>query len=128
MRNGEKQPRKQRGQGASAANEQPLSHQLPKELKRQRSSRAQPSRDTPRPLARPRPSGRGGSLPGHNTRCTLRPPPLKPAHLKGGKKKRRKSQAAKLPKEFPRGEKSSAQGEQSLKGEISSFLYTNVSS
>ena len=38
------------------------------------------SRDTPPPppppLARLRSSGRGGSLPGHNTRCTLRPPPL----------------------------------------------------
>ena len=30
----------------------------------------------PRPLARPRWSGSGGSLPGHNTRCILRPPPL----------------------------------------------------
>ena len=32
---GEGQPRKRRGQGASAANEQPPSPQLPKELKRQ---------------------------------------------------------------------------------------------
>ena len=60
------------------------------------------SRDTPSPLARPRPSGMGGSLPRHNTRCTLRPP-SHPAHLKGGKKKKRKSKAAKLPKEFLRG-------------------------
>ena len=61
--------------------------------------------DTPPPhLARPRSSGRGGSLPGHNTRCTLRhPPPSYPAPLKSGKKRRRKSQAAELPKKFPRG-------------------------
>ena len=39
--NGEKQPRKRRGQGESAATEQPPSLQLPKELKRQRRARAQ---------------------------------------------------------------------------------------
>ena len=55
----------------------------------------------PPTLARPRPSKRGGSLMGHNTMCTLRLPPSYPAHLKGGKKKRIKSQAAELPKEFP---------------------------
>ena len=74
---GEKQPRKRRGQGESAAIEQPPPSQLPKRLKRQRHARAQQTkvqRHSP-PLARPRPSGRGGSLTGHNTRCTLRPPP-----------------------------------------------------
>ena len=38
---GEKQPRKRRGQGKSAATEQPPSLQLPKELKRQRRARTQ---------------------------------------------------------------------------------------
>ena len=87
------------------------------------------SRDTPTPLAGPRSSRRGGSLPGHNTRCTPRPPPSSPAHLKGGKEKRKKSQVAKLPKEFPRGEKPTAQVEQSLKGvKASSVLYRSASS
>ena len=34
------------------------------------------SRDTPTPLVGPRSSRRGGSPPGHNTRCTPRPLPL----------------------------------------------------
>ena len=75
-------------------------------------------RGTPTPLARPRSSGRGGSPTRHNTRCTLRPPPASPAHLKGGKKKKKKSQGAKLPKRFPRGGKSAEQGAQSLKGDV----------
>ena len=45
-----------------------------------------------------------------------RPPPSSPAHLRGGKKKK-KTQEAKLPKKFPRKGKSKAQKEQSLKGE-----------
>ena len=90
---GEKQPRKQRGQGESAATEQPPFLQLLKELKRQRRNRRTP-RDTSTPLAGPRSSGRRGSLTGRNTRCTRRPPPSYPALLKGGKKKRRKSRAA----------------------------------
>ena len=55
-----------------------------------------------------------------NTRCTPRPPPSSPAHLKGGKKKK-KTQEAKLPKKFPRKGKSKAQKEQSLKGEKMSY-------
>ena len=55
-------------------------------------------------------------------------PPSYPAHLKGGKNQRRKSQAAELPKKFLRGARPPGQGEQSLKGVIfyvpcrSSFL------
>ena len=45
-------------------------------------------------------------------------PPSYAAPLKGGKKRRRKSQAAELPKKFPRGEQPPGQGEQSLKGVI----------
>ena len=48
--------------------------------------------------------------------------PASPAPLKGGKKKKKKSQGAKLPKKFLRGERSAEQGEQSLKGDVSSFL------
>ena len=54
-------------------------------------------------------------------------PASPPAPLKGGKRKKRKSQGAKLPKKFPRGERSAEQGEQSLKGDVSSFLCRNVS-
>ena len=54
------------------------------------------------------------------------PPPSYSAHLKGGKKKRRKSQAAELPKKFPHRVKPPTQGEQSLKSEISYALCTNV--
>ena len=53
-------------------------------------------------------------------------PPASPAHLKGGKKKKKKSQGAKLPKKFPCGGKSAEQGEQSLKGDVS-FPYRNAS-
>ena len=48
-------------------------------------------------------------------------PPSSPAHLKGGKKKKKKTQEAKLPKKFPRKGKSKAQKEQSLKGEKMSY-------
>ena len=122
---GKKQPRKRRGQGESAATEQPPSLQFPKELKTRgalaRNRRT--SRETSTPLAGPRSSGRGGSLTGRNTRCTPRPPtPSHPAPLKGGMKKR-KSRAAELPKKFPRGVKPPAQGEQSLKGMTFYVLY-----
>ena len=47
VRNREKQPRKRRGQGVSAVNEQLPSRQLPKELKRQKRARnGRVSRDT----------------------------------------------------------------------------------
>ena len=63
----------------------------------------------------------GEEAPHKNTRCTPRPPPSSPAHLKGGKKKKKKTQEAKLPKKFPRKGKSKAQKEQSLKGEKMSY-------
>ena len=86
------------------------------------------SRDTPPPLARPRSSGKGGTYPRkplvtqHQVHPETPPPPSYPAPLKGGKKKRRKSQAAELPKKFPRGARPPGQGEQSQKGEISFVL------
>ena len=56
---GEKQPRKRRRQGESVATEQPPPSQLPKGLKRQSRARSQRT-----------------NVQRHNTRCTLRPPPL----------------------------------------------------
>ena len=102
---GEKQPRKRRRQGESAANEQPPSLQLPKELKRQRRAHTQqmniqrhfhPSRWTEVEQEERKP---------HETQHQVHPetPPSHPASLKGGKKKRRKSRAAELPKKFSRG-------------------------
>ena len=91
------------------------------------------SRDTPTPLAGPRSSGRGGTFPRKplGTQHQVHPetPPSSPAHLNGGKEKRKKSQAAKLPKEFPHGKKPTAQVEQSLKGKNASYvLYMSASS
>ena len=115
---GEKQPRKQNGQGESAANEQPPPLQLPKELKRWRRARAQqtnvqrhfhPSRWTEVEREGRKPHGTQHQVHPEN------PPPPSPAPLKGRKKKRWKSRAAELPKKFPRGAKPPAQGEQSLK-------------
>ena len=56
----------------------------------------------------------------HQTQHQVHPetPPASPAHLKGGKKKQKKSQGAKLPKKFPRGGRSAEQGAQSPKAEI----------
>ena len=45
-------------------------------------------------------------------------PPASPAPLKGGKRKQKKSQGAKLPKKFPRGGRTAEQGAQSLKGDV----------
>ena len=114
---GEKQPRKQRGQGESAANEQPPPLQLPKELKRQRLARGQPT-NVQRHFhpSRWTEVKREGRKP-HGTQHQVHPetPSSHLAPLKGGKK-RRKSRAAELSKKFPRGEKPQAQREQSLKG------------
>ena len=100
--------------------------QLPKELKRQRHSRAQqtniqrhfhPSRSWTE-------VDREGRKP-HRTQHQVHPetPPSHPAPMKGGKKRRRKSWAAELLKKFPRGVKPPAQGKQSLKGVTFFVLY-----
>ena len=113
VRNGERQPRKRSGQGKSAATEQLPLRQLPKELeKRERASRRK-SRDTPTPLTGPRPR-RGSALADESpetlpplsldrdpaggeeapgTKHQVHPEAPPPAHLKGGKEKRKKSQA-----------------------------------
>ena len=126
---GEKQPRKQCGQGESAATEQPPPLQLPKELKRQRHARAQqtnvqrhfhPSRWTEVEREERKPHGTQHQV---NPRDTS---PSYPAPLKGGKKRRRKSRAAELPKKFSLGAKPPAQGEQRLKGVIFKFLISSL--
>ena len=105
----EKQPRKRRGQGESAANEQPPPLQLPKELKRRRRARAQqtnvqrhfhPSRWTEVEREGKEPHGMQ-----HQVHPETPPPPSYPAPLNGEKKQRRKSREAELPKKFARGEK-----------------------
>ena len=117
VRNGERQPRKRRRQGESAATEQlPLRAQ---QAKVQRHSHPTCWTETQREGRKPL-----------ETQHQLHPktPPSSPDHLKGGKEKRKKSRAAKLPKEFPRGEKPTSQEEQSLKGEKASYdLYTSAS-
>ena len=117
---GEKQPRKQRGQGKSAATEQPPPPlQLPKELKRQRRARVQQTNiqkhSPPPPLARPRSSGRRGSLTGHNTRCTLRfpppPPPLLTCPPEGREEEEEEVPGCRTSEEVPaRGEAPGAEG------------------
>ena len=98
----------------------------PTSRRRRRRRRSEPARDrqmprgTPAPLAGPKSSGRGGST-SEKTLGAPRDPPSSPAHLKGGKKKKKKTQEAKLPKKFPRKGKSKAQKEQSLKGEKMSY-------
>ena len=66
-------------------------------------------------------AGGEGAPPRHNTRCPPETPASPLAPLKG-KKRKKKSQGVKLPKKFPRGERSAEQGEQSLKGDVSSSL------
>ena len=109
-RNGERQLRKRSGQGKSAATEQLPLHQLPKEPEKRERARAQqttvqrhfhPSRWTE--IQR-----EGRKPPGTQHQVHPETPPSSPAHLRGRKDKRKKSQAAKLPKEFPRGEKPTA--------------------
>ena len=98
----------------------PRPHLPKEEEKKERARKRQTNAQRhSRPLAGPKSSGRE-EAPHKNTRCT-RDPPLFPAHLKGGKKKKKKTQEAKLPKKFPRKGKSKAQKEQSLKGEKKSY-------
>ena len=95
---GENQPRKRRGQGESAATEQPPSLQTPKELKRQRSARSQQTNVQRHfHLSRWTEVEREGRIP-HGTQQQVHPktppPSLILPPLKGRKKKRRKSRAA----------------------------------
>ena len=129
VRIGESQQTRRRGNGASVASGQLPVLLLPKEEEKRERARprqknaqrhSHPSRWTEVEREEREP---------HQAQHQVHPetPPASPARLKGGKKKQKKSQGAKLPKEFPRGGKSAEQGEQSLKG-VSSFPCRNVSS
>ena len=129
VRTGESQRHRRRGKGASAASGQLPLRPPPKEQEKQERARppqtkaqrhSHPSRWTEVEREEREPP---------QTQHQVHPetPPASPAPLKGGKKKKKKSQGAKLPKKFPNGERSAAQGEQSLKGDVSSFPYRNVS-
>ena len=60
----------------------------------------------------------------HQTQHQVHPetPPASPAHLKGGKKKQKKSQGAKLPKKFPRGGRSAEQGRRARRPRFTFFV------
>ena len=123
VRNGERQLRKRSGQGESAGTEQLPLLQLPKGLEKRERARAQQTQ-----VQRHSQSShwteiqREGREPlGTQHQVHPETPPSSPEDLKGGKEKRKKSRAAKLPKAFQRGEKPTAQVEQSLKGEKASF-------
>ena len=129
VRIGESQRHRRRGKGESAASEQLPLRPLPKE--KEKRERARPPQTTAQRHSHP---SRWTEVEREEreppqTQHQVHPetPPAPPAPLKGGKRKKKKSQGAKLPKKFPRGGRSAARGEQSLKGDVSSFLYKNVS-
>ena len=126
VRIGERQPSWRRGKRESAASGQLPLRPHPKE-KEKRERAPDDCLEALPPLSLDLDRARGEGAPQTQHQVHPETPPASPAPLKGGKKKKKKSQGAKLPKKFPRGERSAAQGEQSLKGEISSFLYKNVS-
>ena len=111
-RNGERQPRKRSGQGKSAATEELPLLQLPKELEKRERARAQQTtvqrHSHPSRWAEIQREGRKPLGVGTQHQVHPETPTSSPAHLKGGKEKRKKSQAAKHPKEFPRGKKPTA--------------------
>ena len=119
VRIGERQQTRRSGKTASAARE-PTPAPPPPEGGGEEGASPHATDKCPEalpPLSPDQSRAGGEEAPHKNTRCTPRPPPSSPAHLKGGKKKKKKTQEAKLPKKFPRKGKSKAQKEQSLKGE-----------
>ena len=111
-RNGERQPRSIAGKKKTAATELLPLRQLPKEpAKRERATDDSPEALPPLSLDRDPAGGEEAprdTIPGASRDPP--PPPSTPDHLKGGKEKRQKSQFAKLPKEFPRGEEANGAG------------------
>ena len=114
---------RRRGKGKSVESGQ-LPH-LHRPKAKERRKRARPRQTAAQKHSHPSRSTeaeREGRKP-HQTQHQVHPetPPASPAHLKGGKKKQKKSQGAKLPKKFPRGGRSAEQGAQSPKAEIYVF-------
>ena len=106
MRIGERQRSRRHGKGESAASGQLPLRLLPKEKEKRERARppqtnaqrhSHPSRWTEVEREEREPP---------QTQHQVHPetPPASPAPLKGGKRKKKKSQGAKLPKKFPRGE------------------------
>ena len=124
VRIGESQQTRRSGKRASAARE-PTPAPPPPEGGGEEGASPHATDKCPEALPPPSPDqGRAGGeeAPHKKTLGAPRdPPPSSPAHLKGGKKKKKKTQEAKLPKKFPRKGKSKAQKEQSLKGEKMSY-------
>ena len=122
MRIGESQQTRRSGKRASAARESTPRPQLPKE--EEKKERARPRQTKAQRHSRP---SRRTKVEREGRKYLIKTlgapetPPSSPAHLKGGKKKKKKTQEAKLPKKFPRKGKSKAQKEQSLKGEKMSY-------
>ena len=109
VRIGESQQTRRSGKRASAAREPTPATPPPEGGEEGASPHATDKCPEALPLLSPDQSRAGGEeAPHKNTRCTPRPPPSSPAHLKGGKKKKKKTQEAKLPKKFPRKGKSKA--------------------
>ena len=129
MRIGESQQTRRSGKRASAARE-PTPAPPPPEGGGEEGASPHATDKCPEalpPLSPDQSRAGGEEAPHKNTRCTPDPPPSSPAHLKGGKKKKKKTQEAKLPKKFPRKGKSKAQKEQSLKGEKMSYTKRTLS-
>ena len=120
---GERQPRKRCGQGESAADEQLPPSQLPKEPRRQKHARAHRTSDQRHfHLSRWTEVEREERKP-HGTQHKVHPEtsPSLLAFLKGGKKKRKRPQGARLPKKSPQEEKLPPQWEARLKGVKNAF-------
>ena len=115
-RNVERQPRQRRGKGESDASGQLPLRPLPKEKGKRVRAHAHQTK-----VQRHSHPFRWTEIEREGREPLETQHPASPAHLTGGKKKKRTSQPAKLPKEKTRGEKPVAQKEQSLKGEKASY-------
>ena len=111
---------RRRGNGKSVESGQlPLLLRLKAKEKRERARSRQTNAQRHSHPSRWTEAEREGREP-HQTQHQVHPetPPPSPARLKGGKRKRKKSQDAKLPKKFPCEGRSAEQGAQSLKGDV----------
>ena len=121
VRIGESQQTRRSGKRASAAREPTPAPPPPEGGEEGASPHATDKCPEALPPLSPDQSRAGGEEAPPKTLGAPRDPPSSPARLKGGKKKKKKTQEAKLPKKFPRKGKSKAQKEQSLKGEKMSY-------
>ena len=119
MRIGESQQSRRSGKRASAAREPTPAPPPPKGGGEEGASPHATDKcpEALPPLSPDQSRAGGEEAPLKKTLGAPRDPPSSPAHLKGGKKKKKRTQETKLPKKFPRKGKSRAQKEQSLKGE-----------